>query len=240
MYRSIATDITSLSEKRNQITDSLYVAHLGDCDTFFEKFARHTDGLAHKVFLADGGQWIWDKVSERYPGSVQILDYYHLWERYCGFAALHFADPAQGAAWLDNQQACLFWDQIGQLVANLLTEQSQSESAKESEQKPAQLITYVLNNLEPIRYGSFRKQGYWIGSDGSGPPHFSTTPLETVWATMDPKRGPTSGQPAGGLSKWTMAPNNATYASRINNLSYTHYSSSLPFFPKIITDVTRS
>ena len=52
-----ATDIEALSKKRNQINDSLYVAHLGDCEAFFEKFARHTDGLAHKVFLGDGAQF---------------------------------------------------------------------------------------------------------------------------------------------------------------------------------------
>lgn len=28
----------------------------------------------------------------------------------------------------------------------------------------AQLLTYVLNNLERMRYGYFQKQGYWIGS----------------------------------------------------------------------------
>ncbi len=49
-------------------------------------------------------------------------------------------------------------------MANLLNEQSPPESAKESQQKLAQLITYLLNNLERIRYGTFPKQGYWIGS----------------------------------------------------------------------------
>jgi hypothetical protein len=146
-----AGPIVKATEKSNQINHSVYVAHLGDCETFFEKFARHTHGLAHKGFLSDGAQWIWDKVSERYPGSVQILDYYHLWARFCGFASRHFAEPAQGAVWLENQQVCLFSHQRGQLVANLLNEQSQPESAKECQQKLAQLSTYVLNNLERIR-----------------------------------------------------------------------------------------
>lgn len=79
------TGIEVLSLNRSQINHSVYVAHLGDCNVFFEKFARHTDGLAKKVFLADGAQWIWDKSNQRYLDSLQILDFYHCWEKFCGF-----------------------------------------------------------------------------------------------------------------------------------------------------------
>lgn len=159
------TDIAVLTEQRKQVDHSVYVAHLGDCDTFFEKFVRHTDGLANKVFLADGAQWIWEKVTQRYPGSVQILDFYHCWEKFCGFAALHFADPTERSAWLDRQRGYLLQDQLGQVVANLLVEQVPlAERTSEPQVKLAQLLTYVLNNLERMRYGHFRKQGYWIGS----------------------------------------------------------------------------
>jgi hypothetical protein len=160
-----ATDIEVLTQKRKQVNHSVYVAHLGDCDTFFEKFTRHSDGLTSKVFLADGAQWIWDKVSERYPRSVQILDFYHCWEKFCGFAALHFVDPSQRSAWLDRQRCHLLEDQLGSVVANLLAEQVPLlERTTESQVKLTQLLTYVLNNLERMRYGSFRKMGYWIGS----------------------------------------------------------------------------
>jgi hypothetical protein len=160
-----AADIKMLTEKRKQINQSIYVAHLGDCDAFFEKFTRHTDGLTSKVFLADGAQWIWDKVNERYPESVQILDFYHCWEKFCGFATLHFADANQRSAWLDRQRTHLLEDKLGAVVANLLLEQVPlAERTTEPQIKLAQLLTYVLNNLERMRYGHFRKQGYWIGS----------------------------------------------------------------------------
>ena len=160
-----ATDIETLTENRKQVNHSVYVAHLGDCEAFFEKFARHTDELASKVFLADGAQWIWDKVSERYPNSVQILDFYHCWEKFCGFASLHFADPNERSAWLDRQQVHLLEGKLGIVVANLLIEQLPlTERTSEPQLKLAQLLTYVLNNLERMRYGYFRKQGYWIGS----------------------------------------------------------------------------
>jgi hypothetical protein len=160
-----ATDIEMLTEKRKQVNHSVYVAHLGDCETFFEKFARHTDELTSKVFLADGAQWIWDKVSERYPKSVQILDFYHCWEKFCGFATLHFADPSERSAWLDSQRVHLLEGKLGIVVANLLVEQLPLvERTSEPQIKLAQLLTYVLNNLERMRYGYFRKQGYWIGS----------------------------------------------------------------------------
>lgn len=213
-----AADIEPLTEKRNQINHSVYVAHLGDCEAFFEKFARQTDGLTHKVFLADGAQWIWDKVSERYPDSIQILDYYHCWERFCDFAALHFANPIQRTTWLENQQTCLFSDQLGQLVANLLIEQSLLPPATESYQKLTQLITYVLNNLERMRYGTFRKKGYWIGSGA----------MEAAHRTLVQHRLKRSGQRwtlkgaqqvvnlrVGGLSKWPMATRPATHSSRL-------------------------
>lgn len=111
------SDIEVLTEKRKQVNHSLYLAHLGDCDTFFEKFARQTDRLTNKVFLADGAQWIWDKITQRYPKSVQILDFYHCWEKFCGFATLYFADPLQRLAWLDSQRGHLLADNLGAVVA---------------------------------------------------------------------------------------------------------------------------
>lgn len=85
--------IQAVSAKRNRLTACQYVAHLGDCNAFFEKFAALADPLPQKVFWGDGASWIWDRVSARYPESVQILDFYHCWEKYCGFALLAFAEP---------------------------------------------------------------------------------------------------------------------------------------------------
>ena len=115
--------------------------------------------------MADGAQWIWDKVSQRYPNSVQILDFYHCWGKFCDFAALHFPDAQLRSAWLNNQPAHLLEDQLGRVVTNLLAEQLPlTQRTIQSQIKLTQLLTYVLNNLERMRYGHFRMQGYWIGS----------------------------------------------------------------------------
>ena len=47
------------NEQRNFIQDSRYVAHLGECEPFFEKISLLTDRLPNMVWIGDGARWIW-------------------------------------------------------------------------------------------------------------------------------------------------------------------------------------
>lgn len=71
-------------------------------------------------------------------------------------------------------------------MANLLDQQVPlADPTTEPQIKLAQLLTYVLNNLERMRYGYFRKQGYWIGSAA----------MEAAHRTLLQHRLKRSGQP---------------------------------------------
>lgn len=53
---------------------------------------------------------------------------------------------------------------MGALVANLLEAQTMAGISQTAAVAVGELLTYVLNNLERMRYGSFLAAGYWIGS----------------------------------------------------------------------------
>ena len=66
---------------------------------------------------------------------------------------------------MEDQRVCLLNDQLGVLVNSLLAEQAPLEERfTKVQQKLAQLLTYVINNLGRMCYGHFRQQGYRIGS----------------------------------------------------------------------------
>ena len=82
-----------IQKNRNEIVKSVYVSHLGSVDEFCPKLERHLATIkTRKVFIADGAKWIWNWVEDNYPGSTQILDYYHAVEKIENIARLHFRD----------------------------------------------------------------------------------------------------------------------------------------------------
>ena len=70
-------NVVSLQAKRKQITESLYVCHLGEHTEFLEKMEHHIERYTQKVCVADGAKWIWNWAEDKYPAMVQILDLYH-------------------------------------------------------------------------------------------------------------------------------------------------------------------
>jgi len=44
------------------------------------------------VFVAHGARWIWQWVGESYPDAVQLLDFYHAFEKVGHWASLVLKD----------------------------------------------------------------------------------------------------------------------------------------------------
>lgn len=180
----------ALSAKRNWIYESRYTAHFGDSDTFFEKWARDVDPLCRVIFLGDGARWIWDRVSGFWPEAVQILDYYHCKEHLFAFArvclqAAVFAEEASMLAWIKEQEALLFSDAVEAVMRHIEEIDSEREAVAEAQSK---LLHYFGSNRARMRYGTYRRLGYLIGSG----------PIESAHRYVIHKRMKLSGQ------RWTI------------------------------------
>jgi hypothetical protein len=180
----------ALSAKRNWIYASRYTAHFGDVDTFFEKLSREVDPLRRVIFLGDGARWIWDRVSAFWPEAVQILDYYHCKEHLFDFArvslqAAVFADKVAMLEWVSEQEGLLFSDAVEVVMGHIAEIDADSEAVAEAQSK---LLHYFGSNQARMRYGTYRRLGYLIGSG----------PIESAHRHVIHKRMKLSGQ------RWTI------------------------------------
>jgi hypothetical protein len=166
------------------------MAHFGESDTFFEKLSQQVDRLRRVIFLGDGARWIWDRVSAFWPEAVQILDYYHCKEHLCEFArvclqAAVFADQTSMQQWIVEQEALLFDDAVEAVMTSIAQIDSGSAAVAEAQSK---LLHYYGSNQARMRYGSYRRLGYLIGSG----------PIESAHRYVIHKRMKLSGQ------RWTI------------------------------------
>ena len=150
-----------IQEHRNQITQSLYVCHLGDHQGFENKWESYIQGYQHRIFIADGAKWIWNWVEDCYPQCVQILDFYHAAEKLGSYAVLQYPDRAERDKWMEQQQQRLRNNEVDQILAAL---QISNTNHKETEKARTELIRYYENNLGRMQYKTYLDKGYLIGS----------------------------------------------------------------------------
>lgn len=155
-------DAMEADKNRNRISQSTYVAHLGDYHEFTKKMEVVIDVLPNKVFIADGAKWIWSWVEQCYPESTQILDYYHATQHLCEFAEHYFRDPTKKTDWINKQKQLLLKDGIDQVIKHI----TQLPKSKDLlvENKRNALLNYYRSNRDRMRYKTFSDLGYMIGS----------------------------------------------------------------------------
>lgn len=211
-----ASETLVVSEKRNWIQSSKYCAYLGGHEAFLERFELLLKNIRNIVFIADGAKWFWDWVSIYYPWSTQILDYYHVKEYLCQFAALVFQDAKQKERWIQLQEELLFEDKIEKVIATIKVFIPLTEEALSYQKK---IITYYENNKTRMLYGTYRKKGLLIGSG----------PIESGHRNLIQKRLKLSGQ------RWSTAG-----VQQIANLRVAHKSNEWEKIVKIIQSVKKA
>jgi hypothetical protein len=157
--------VKGISKKRNLITNSLYIGHLGGHKEFLNKLDYFREDIPNssKVFIADGAPWIWKWVDDMYPDSTQILDYFHAVEHLSEFASLYFKEQQEKTKWIKQQEKLLSDDKIEEVIETLI---SLSKTIKQATKKDVlkKLINYYQTNKKRMKYKTFRQQGYLIGS----------------------------------------------------------------------------
>ena len=152
--------VESVSNNRNMITSSRYVAHLGGHEAFMDKVLDVIPPGYPPVFIADGAKWIWNWIEDYYPQSTQILDFYHCKEHFCSFAKEYFTKK-EAFKWVEDSIEKLKAEQVDILLKELEELPVRNKTLEESRNK---LLAYLTNNRKRINYGKFIREGLLIGS----------------------------------------------------------------------------
>jgi hypothetical protein len=152
---------------QEEVVHRRYLTSLGDCHQFGPQLAvaAHQSGVAFArevVFLADGAAWLWQIAAAQFPQAVQILDFYHASQHLYTVAHAQFGEGTAAAkAWVQARQAELLADQVEAVLGAIAAWKPKSRAGKQLRRRE---FRYFRHNTERLRYGSFRKQGYQIGS----------------------------------------------------------------------------
>jgi hypothetical protein len=114
------------------------------------------------VFLGDGAPWLWRLARINFPGAVCILDFYHGAQHVAQLAdVLHGEGSEEAKRQFRQWRKLLRNDGIDQLINEAKTLLSPKGSRRA---KALKEIAYLTHNRSRMRYQTFRKSGYFIGS----------------------------------------------------------------------------
>ncbi len=157
-----AKDVVGIQPKRNAITNSLYVCHLGNHKQFTGKMEAYCDEYNHKICVADGAPWIWNWIENAYSETTQILDFYHAAEKLGACAKSYFPEEQQRKLWLEAQKQRLLNNEVDGVIGTV--EQLPSVRNKEARKAREDLLRYYRTNQHRMQYKTYLQQGYLIGS----------------------------------------------------------------------------
>jgi hypothetical protein len=147
-------------KKRGVISQSRYVAHLGNHQDFLAKFDQEVCNKKQIIAISDGARWIWDYWSTNYPQATQILDFFHLIEKIGLWAGLVIKDCDQRKDWINWCEKLLLNNEASEVELMIQSIDCQGEK----KEKQANLLTYLSNNKHRINYKTYLDDGLFIGS----------------------------------------------------------------------------
>lgn len=115
------------------------------------------------VVVADGAHWIWTWAETSLPKDrVEIIDFYHASEKLWEVSRAVFGEEnSEGQAWAHRWRDKLFQGKVGACLGALRRLRPRTKEGRETLR---QVLGYFQTNRERMRYGEFRKAGYFIGS----------------------------------------------------------------------------
>ena len=114
------------------------------------------------VVLGDGAPWIWNMFARQFPGSMQILDYYHASEHLGMVSDAMFGKGTEaGKQWQKERQAELKDNAVKSVIAAIASWQPRNQEHRELQRTH---VGYFTDNAERMRYKTYLEKGYHIGS----------------------------------------------------------------------------
>jgi hypothetical protein len=114
------------------------------------------------ILLGDGAHWIWNLGTELLPGAVQILDYWHMTQHLYTVARTRYGGHEVAVKeWVHTCQAALARDDVAAVLLSIGNWEPQSAVGQEVR---AREYEFFARNAARMQYGTFRAQGYHVGS----------------------------------------------------------------------------
>ena len=143
-----------------------YIANFSTAEAFGADLLREARrrGLGRastRVVIGDGAQWIWELSRTHFPGSVEILDYYHASEHLHELMLSVFGPAGEQPATIAEQWKEWLWEG----AVALLVQEARKHLPQAVDRKAARReIEYLHKNVMRMRYRLFRESGLDIGS----------------------------------------------------------------------------
>ena len=118
---------------------------------------------AELIVLGDGAAWIWNLSGRYFPKAVQIVDLWHVLDRLWQVAEARFGSRANPGArgWVARMRDHLEKDEVAEVIRSIACWAPVRSAHQELR---AEQLTFLENNRERMKYGSYLKKGYMVGS----------------------------------------------------------------------------
>jgi hypothetical protein len=127
-----------------------------------EGLRRGMAKAAERVFLGDGAAWVWEIARVNFAGAILILDYFHALEHLTALTeAIFGVNNARSRQWRERWKPQLWEGQVDRVLGSARRQASSLNVGIDGVEKE---LNYFQRNREKMRYGEFRKKGYFIGS----------------------------------------------------------------------------
>lgn len=161
-------DHQKVNGKRGVIRQREYIATLKSRKKFTARVEQLYQNISlqqqpgQTIVIGDGAHWIWEMAQEQFPGSVEILDFFHLSEYVWKVAKAAYPKQEKTQKnWVKLQQQLLQKSQWQTVIQN---SHQLNRKKKDLIEAINNLERYLTNNQSRIDYQSYLKAGLMIGS----------------------------------------------------------------------------
>lgn len=150
-----------------KISEREYVSYLGNKDEFKKLLysavlkAGYYD-QTEIICIGDGAKWIWNMFEELFPNCIKILDYYHFDENLYKYAKYVFKnDEIKIKKWTSKIKELAFENRSNDIIKEI---QNIDVDLSNKPSDVPNLLTYISEKKDLIKYGYFKEKNYIIGS----------------------------------------------------------------------------
>lgn len=161
IFPDTALQISVVEDRGGTITESEFIAHLGNSTDFESKVAPQLDRYKaleeNVVGISDGAIWIRHLMEKACPKATLILDLYHCLGHVSEAGVAAFGSGKRAMEWLEIQRNLLLSSCLDSVLANIKG-LSIASSLRDS------VCSYLESNRDRMDYKSYRERGLLIGS----------------------------------------------------------------------------
>lgn len=149
-------------------THTLVLTRLCSAQRFWEVLEPLLDRLGAKgcsmlAFVGDGAPWILNEAKKRYPHALTILDLYHVSETLHKTAKRIYGESSErGRQWAHGTARQLKRGRVTHVLEQL--QQWHDQAHGKTKQALAKLLGYLKPRAASMRYRTFRRRGFPLGS----------------------------------------------------------------------------